>query len=444
MTWRSNNNRDRTVIDGITWLPRGPSSDSSCVEELYGNKGPTGPTGPGFPEINGPITNGGSIGPLTGSGTFTLPVSPYTITSVTFVLVGGAGGPAGDGSIGYGGKVTTTISNPTVSTVYNYSVGLDSGGGAGGTGSTRNGSNGGALSSIYIGATAFMIAGGGGGGSNNGTGGYGCYNNTPAGGNARGGSIASDFYVGLGGSNGTGGKGSTSGGGADGGSINGGAGGSLSSPNCGGGGGGNGDGGGGGGGGDSGGLNRGGGAGGSYVNRALPNTMTTYTPASASGSLTITWNYSSYPVLQYDVSDKTVFYGVKTFVIEHPLNINKYLVHACLEGPEAGVYYRGTAIINSDCRSVDIYLDNYVEHIANDFTIYVTPMLMENEGISFPSGISFPKLITSPIVNGKFTVYSDIIPCKFNYIVFGKRQEIDVEPYKRLSDVKGEGPYKWI
>jgi hypothetical protein len=136
--------------------------------------------------------------------------------------------------------------------------------------------------------------------------------------------------------------------------------------------------------------------------------------------------------------------GVKTFVIEHPLNINKYLVHACLEGPEAGVYYRGTAIINSDCRSVDIYLANYVEHIANDFTIYATPMLMPNEGISFPNGISFPKLITSPIVNGKFTVYSDIVPCKFNYIVFGKRQEIDVEPYKRLSDVKGEGPYKWI
>jgi len=37
--------------------------------------------------------------------------------------------------------------------------------------------------------------------------------------------------------------------------------------------------------------------------------------------------------------------GSKTFVREHPLNKDKYLVHACLEGPEAGVYYRGERLI---------------------------------------------------------------------------------------------------
>ena len=35
--------------------------------------------------------------------------------------------------------------------------------------------------------------------------------------------------------------------------------------------------------------------------------------------------------------------GAKTFVIDHPDDENKYLVHVCLEGPEAGVYYRGKA-----------------------------------------------------------------------------------------------------
>ena len=28
----------------------------------------------------------------------------------------------------------------------------------------------------------------------------------------------------------------------------------------------------------------------------------------------------------------------KTFIIEHPQDTEKYLIHACLEGPEVGVY----------------------------------------------------------------------------------------------------------
>ena len=33
--------------------------------------------------------------------------------------------------------------------------------------------------------------------------------------------------------------------------------------------------------------------------------------------------------------------------ITSPLNKDKYLQHACLEGAEAGVYYRGQAIITN-------------------------------------------------------------------------------------------------
>ena len=29
--------------------------------------------------------------------------------------------------------------------------------------------------------------------------------------------------------------------------------------------------------------------------------------------------------------------SAKSFVIQHPINTNQYLVHACLEGPESGV-----------------------------------------------------------------------------------------------------------
>ena len=60
----------------------------------------------------------------------------------------------------------------------------------------------------------------------------------------------------------------------------------------------------------------------------------------------------------------------KTFVIQHPLDKDKYLIHACLEGPEAGVYYRGRGEIKRD--SVRIDLPDYAKKLATDFTVQVT------------------------------------------------------------------------
>ena len=409
----------------------------------------TGPTGPGIPPIVGP-TGGqstGSTGPLTGTGSFQLPITPYPITSVTFQLMGGNGESAGGGGGGYGGEVTAIIYNPSINTIYTYIIGSDGAGGSGGAYSgsgSGSGGSGGDCSSISINGTYFMIAGGGGGygGGNTLDGGNGCFNNTFAGGVGQtdtsggagggGGSIITSGIGGTGGVSNDGGSAGNSGGNFP--SLSGGVGGY--GDNGGGGGGGNGYGGGGGGGGANGYTNNagGGGAGGSYVNPSYSNTIS-YTTSSTSGQLTITWNYYTNPVLQYDVANNILFYNSKTFVIEHPLNINKYLVHACLEGPEAGVYYRGTAIINSDFKSVDIYLADYVDYLAKEFTIYVSPIVNDPNNI--------PVLGTSPVIKGKFTVYSNIVPCEFNYIVFGKRQNIEVEPLKALTHVKGDGPYKY-
>ena len=53
--------------------------------------------------------------------------------------------------------------------------------------------------------------------------------------------------------------------------------------------------------------------------------------------------------LVYDTNTGEILYQTaKTFVIPHPLKNDKYLVHACLEGPEAGVYYRGTGKIKEN------------------------------------------------------------------------------------------------
>ena len=126
--------------------------------------------------------------------------------------------------------------------------------------------------------------------------------------------------------------------------------------------------------------------------------------------------------------------GAKTFVIDHPIDNDKYLIHACLEGPEAGVYYRGKSIIPEEGETV-VTLPEYVKYLATDLTIQLTP-------IKIP-GVKRNSILESSEVNeNTFTVYGE--PGPFHWTVFGKRSNITVEPFKNLVDVKGEGPYTWI
>ena len=145
-------------------------------------------------------------------------------------------------------------------------------------------------------------------------------------------------------------------------------------------------------------------------------------------------------VLMYDTATGEITVnsgGNKTFVIDHPTDSNKYLVHACLEGPEAGVYYRGTGMINDDCDYAEIILADYVKYLATDYTVNISPIYNEKEN-------TIATLASTEVNHGKFKVYSNIKPCKFNYIVFGKREDIVVEPEKINVEVKGSGPYKWL
>ena len=135
----------------------------------------------------------------------------------------------------------------------------------------------------------------------------------------------------------------------------------------------------------------------------------------------------------YNIATNTLNYAsAKSFIIEHPLDTNKLLVHACLEGPESGVYYRGIGEI-TDNISTTIKLPHYVEKLASDFTIQITPIYNGKINI----------LNSGEIVNNIFSVYGE--NCKFNWIVHGKRLEIkNIEPNKYEVSVKGSGPYLWI
>ena len=128
--------------------------------------------------------------------------------------------------------------------------------------------------------------------------------------------------------------------------------------------------------------------------------------------------------------------SLKTFVIDHPVESEKYLVHACLEGPEAGVYYRGEAKIENN-HSTTVFLPEYVNKLATNFTIHLTPIYEELD--EEPSPIP---LKCSRVKDNKFNVYGQ--NGSFYWTVYGKRQDIEIEPLKAAAKVEGNGPYKWI
>ena len=140
-------------------------------------------------------------------------------------------------------------------------------------------------------------------------------------------------------------------------------------------------------------------------------------------------------VLCYDVVTKEVSYNnAKTFVINHPTKPDSYLVHACLEGPEAGVYYRGESKIENN-QSVVVKLPDYVSSFATNFSINITPIYSDDsdENIVYR---------TSRIKDNAFTVHGK--NGSFYWIVYGQRGKVDVEPKKSEVQVSGDGPYKYI
>ena len=113
---------------------------------------------------------------------------------------------------------------------------------------------------------------------------------------------------------------------------------------------------------------------------------------------------------------------------------DKYLVHSCLEGRDACVYYSGEGQIINDNNTV-IELPNYVNKLETELTVNLTPI--NDDGV-------YEQIIvtSSRVKNNRFTVYGP--NCEFFWTVYGKRNNINVEPLKAITDVKGSGPHKWI
>jgi hypothetical protein len=127
--------------------------------------------------------------------------------------------------------------------------------------------------------------------------------------------------------------------------------------------------------------------------------------------------------------------GVKPFIIDHPIKENYYLIHACMEGPEAGVYYRGKATVLN--RFVIVTLPDYVDYLASDFTVHVTHEIDETEDLI--------QVSATRVFNNQFRIYASA-PCTANWLVVGNRKNttFPIEPPKNTITINGEGPYKYM
>jgi hypothetical protein len=109
----------------------------------------------------------------------------------------------------------------------------------------------------------------------------------------------------------------------------------------------------------------------------------------------------------------------KSFLIPHPLDPeNMWLEHGSLEGPEHGVYVRGTA---SGIDEVTIYLPDYWDKLVDEeYTILITPKVPFTLYVSKQNRISF----TIKRAKAWFSRKKNI---EFDYIVVAPRNDIKLQ-----------------
>lgn len=130
--------------------------------------------------------------------------------------------------------------------------------------------------------------------------------------------------------------------------------------------------------------------------------------------------------------------GNKTFVIDHPFNKKeKYLVHSTLEGPEAGVYYRGKSEIVQN-NEVKVELPYYFHSLVKEDSISIQLQRIGKYD-QYKNQLSCEYKS-----NNHFYVYGDA--GKFYWHIYAERKntEFDVEPLKKNKKLHNFGPYTYL
>lgn len=143
-------------------------------------------------------------------------------------------------------------------------------------------------------------------------------------------------------------------------------------------------------------------------------------------------NFEPTPVLQLDGTSARF---VKNFIIDHPDDVSKFLVHGCTESPVAGIEYWGEAWIRNGFARVR--LPKYFEGIATPYNrqVQVTPVT------------ELCMVSASEIENGAFTIRcSGPDGTKVKWLAKAERKdaEFPVEPDRSEYHRRGSGPYTWL
>jgi len=133
--------------------------------------------------------------------------------------------------------------------------------------------------------------------------------------------------------------------------------------------------------------------------------------------------------------------SVKNFTIEHPLDREKYLIHACLEGPTADVFYRGRGVIRANRYTTEIDLPEYF----SDLIEYGTSTLMLTlRGNPF-ARIAGTVYETQNIIKVEVAERSEhAIDFYWEVKATRKHTAFNPEPKKKDVQIYGMGPYTYF
>jgi len=180
---------------------------------------------------------------------------------------------------------------------------------------------------------------------------------------------------------------------------------------------------------------------GNPVNNMNGAVLNTESRLSRYDGLTFKWdrnNLMAVPITSQNKVDESNIIQVKNFCIQHPIEENKYLIHNCLEGPTADIYYRKNVKMGKHEKDIFVELPEYFLAMVDleEITVSLTSKIIfellswnnENKGIRiFRAG------------NPNYEVVISIM-------IIGKRKDIDieVEPIKTRYNVNQWGPYAFV
>ena len=132
--------------------------------------------------------------------------------------------------------------------------------------------------------------------------------------------------------------------------------------------------------------------------------------------------------------------NVKNFVIDHPVDKEKYLIHGCLEGPTADVFYRGKGrLLEGDFETV-VKLPDYFNALVDSesVTILLTPIdRVENICANISRINENIFIVKRKKIEKRLEFFWEVKATR-------KNEEFPVEPNKTDVNVKNIGPYSFL